>query len=268
MDDDLGIEWRVSFRCDDKPGLLIRESPVVVDGLAKTPLWSELQVQGVWSEEHERVEPTGPLGSIASIKKLVKSGKAVYLARGDRDALLERSRPDVRLEISPDNTGLALRAIVRVESLARVGVAAVDAYADMLADLAVRWRSSGVRMTEAWACPTRRSTPFVYPQMRPPRVTRPSRQRNAIVDVLDAKIPDSPRHPETAIATRALAIAAVPEGVRRRERDGVVILRWVDDPCDAAAIAKAAAHERWLYALLPSSPEPPYNEDGDLRLPG
>lgn len=262
MDDGFGIAWRVSFRSDASAQYLIRQAGTVVDRLAKTPLWAELQVQGAPGR------PAQPLGKVAELKKLLRNNESVFLARGDRDALLDRDGTDVRLSIETMENGLALTAIVRGEPLARIGVAAIDAYADVLADLAISWRGQA-RLSEAWAQPVRRSPPFSYPRVRPPRVTRPFREPSAIVDVLDTKLADSPMYPDTASGTRALARAELPAGVDRRERDGIVILRWLDDPCDAVAAAEAAArHEQWLYEVLPTSTAPGWNVEGDLRLTG
>lgn len=268
MSDGFGLVWRVSFVCGEKPGLLRRESPAVISALAKSPLWSELQVYGA-SSAYDRAAPLAKaIKGVAGLKTLVKQGGSLFLARGDHNAFREPAGSDLRVSISPSETGIALRAEIRGGTLERLRLAAIDACAEMLADLAVRFRSQGGRMTEACAFPARRSPPFEYPRIRPPRVTRPFRQANAIVDVLDTCIPDSTKHPETRAATCALATAALPAGVTRRVRDGVVIQRWVEDPCDEAEAARAAAaHERWLYEHLPSTPAPGYNDAGDLRMP-
>lgn len=262
MTSELGIVWSASFRCEEE-GLLMKESPHVIDALTKTPFWPEFRIRAVWDDDERRVGEAEPLGSLASIKKIVKSGETLYLARDNVD----RARTNLRVEIGAGPTGIAIGAIFCGSALEQMGLSALDSFADLLADLAVPWRARGVRLSEASAEPISRPTPFTYPRIRPPRVTKPTRQRAAVVDVLDAKMPASAKHPQTAVATKALAIASVPENVTRRERDGVVIIRWVNDPCNGDELAAAsAAHERWLYALLPSTPDGAYNEDGDLRL--
>lgn len=260
---ELGIWWQAGFVCREKPGFLLKESPRVLDALAETPFWPRFRARAVWDYDEKRVGTGEPLGSLASLKKLVKSGEALYLA----DDPIETAATRLRVQISASEAAIALRAHVGGEVLRDMGLLALDSFADLIADLTALWRPRGVRMPDASAEPTARPGPFAYPRIRPPRVVKPARQRAAIMDVLDARIADSATHPATSIATRALAIASVPDFVTRRERHGVVIIRWVNDPCSEAEMAAgAAAHERWLYEVLPSTRDDRYNEAGDLRL--
>jgi hypothetical protein len=94
VSDGFGIVWRASFRNEDEPGLVMRESPTLIDALAKTPLWPELQVYAAWSGEG-KAPPATRLGTLAPLEKLVAGGQTLYFARGDGDALRNRDQSDM-----------------------------------------------------------------------------------------------------------------------------------------------------------------------------
>lgn len=257
-----GIYWKVAFRCDDEPGFLTSQLGAVVDRLAKLALWKELQVHGAIGK------PAVKLPALAALKKKLESSRdrTLFLARGGKDALLERFGAEVRVSIEDVDGGLVLTALVKGDALARLGAAgAIDEYADAIADLTEAWRPRA-QLLEAWAAP--HEPGFKYPRVRPPQITKPRRVLGSVADVLDARIPDQP-HEEIAVVTRALAVAELPDGVVRRQREGVVLLRWVADPGDRAAVAAACTrHERWLLDLLPSSDAAGWNAEGDELLTG
>ena len=99
---------------------------------------------------------------------------------------------------------------------------------DALIVLRDRWRGQAALVT-AYAEPFA-AVPLVYPRVRPPRhADRPVAA--IIVDVVDPTF-----EPVEAVdvarleQAKAIAAASVPPGVERREHDGLVALRWVDDP--------------------------------------
>jgi hypothetical protein len=97
---DFGILWRVSFRAETRD-LLKSQSPRVIDALASSPFWNDLNVRATWNHRADDIGEPQPLGTTTSIKKLVKSGESVYLGRDhvSRDA-------DLRFEIGTSPSGM------------------------------------------------------------------------------------------------------------------------------------------------------------------
>lgn len=261
-DDGYGISWRAAFRCDDEPSWLAQQTDTVVDELARTALWTELQVFGSSGSRGR------PFKGVAAVKKALRDGQIITLARGDEGATVRRTSSPARATIETQAGALTLTAHVRGESLARLGALALTEYSEMLVELIRRWRPHA-RLAEAWAFPIDHPRSFTYPRLRPPRVTSPFRNLNAIVDVLDPTFTETPRNRANLVATRAMAIAELPPGVVRSEHDAVVVQRWVEDPRDRAAVEAACTrHECWLTSLLPTKTAPGWTEDGDQLLGG
>jgi hypothetical protein len=73
----------------------------------------------------------------------------------------------------------------------------------------------------------------------------------AVVDLIDVGFHRAD-DPLARPAEVELAGAPVPDGVHRDERDGVIVLRWIDDIGDKPALdAASEAHEDWIDRYLP-----------------
>lgn len=260
-DASFGIHWRVVFLCEAEPRWFFAHTGDVVDALAATALWSELTLVGAPRTRGRRFEGR------AAIERALR-GSVVLVSPRDGGTSLEREHSHVRVTIEPQDGALAMTLMVRDAALERSGPKALTDVADAVAVLTTRWRSHA-QLVEAWCHPFRLGGEFRYPRARPPQRTHPFRPTGAIVDVLDAAFLGTPRTEAVRAATQAMVVATVPAGVTRTERDGVICLRWVDDPRDQRAVAAACGeHERWLLAIVPATRAPGWSPDGDERLDG
>jgi len=104
-----------------------------------------------------------------------------------------------------------------------------------------------------------------YPRARPPRRDTQLRA-NAVLDAI------SPAYHEEHDTRRRDAIQAMmseplPGGAERFTRDGLVIIRWVDDLINLAEVARQMSRrEQWLNRIVQPPVEGGYNARGDQEI--
>lgn len=259
-----GIDWHVVFRFPGgstsnvwfrRPGEVER----LIASLVSLSLWSDLQVIG-----HDSM-PGQPVGGPDEVSAMIRrhDGGRFALARGAPRTAQFVDESDVSIALDLNFVWLDVKIRVGGAALDRLGLAVLSEGIALVMALHDAWRSHA-HLVMARVAPFS-DEPFVYPRIRPPR--QASRRVDAVVDVLEAAVPedDTIRH-LTADANR-LAAAAPPPDVQRSEHGGLVIMRWVDDPREADQVGAAAGrHEQWLSQHIETRPAPGWNERGDQAV--
>lgn len=232
------IIWVTSYRMRDPrwfhDAAMIED---LVELLAATAWWPRLEVMGASTAGT-------PIGDRAEVKRrlLGTRGYWVLAQGGPRTTIyLDESEAWIKLDISPGYLGLSAGA--SDSALAEMKARVIDDFLDLLCALRRRW-GDRAELGDATCTP---GGDFSYPAPTPPRIA--NRPLHAVVDVLDVAVSQY---------GEAIAAATPPPGCQRLERDGLLILRMVTDPCDQQAVQQAAAaHEAWIGPVI----DAPIDED-------
>ena len=180
--------------------------------------------------------------------------RAITLARGGPRAAqwTDEAELDLELRVAP---GLVeIRMEFAEEALRRHRRAAIDEMLALIFTLNSAWQPHA-QLAHGLAFP--RPDSIHYRRVRPPRLGL--RATAALVDVVD---------PGYSAESLAIAEAKTPPDVQRIERDGLVALRWIDDPTDQTAVATACSrHEQWIVQIVETKIELGWNAQGDLGVP-
>lgn len=230
-----------------------RKVESLVAAILGTSLGAELRAAGVQGA-------TEPAASLAEAQALVATGRPqVYsLTRAPGDGLvavtMTLATTGFTLHVRCNDSALVARSATVLEDLLEV------AFAVRRAEVAAGLRYGFVEPI------VRRLAGYDYPRPRPPR----RHAKLAVGAVLDLVDPAFHRAVASDEQAGALAMAAgpLPASARREEREGLVLVRWVDSLEDEAALARAcAAHEEWLGQVSTTTIDGNYTELGDEREP-
>jgi hypothetical protein len=247
-----GVQWNaradLTGQAPDRPWFAEPATLVIaVELLAATELWPLLTVIG------QRGEVGVPLGTTSQVLDMIVAGApcVTVLAAGPPIAAqqLDLAELSISLDVMPGAFGLQIR--VEGAALDRLGRAVLDDGIALLCGLHQAW-ADRARWLDGYAAPFSTGR-FIYPRPRPPRAA--SHSVRAIVDVC---APGS-----------ALAVATTPAGATRSAcADGVVVLRWADDPRDVDAVGRASGrHEAWLASVIETRIADGWNQLGDAHVP-
>ena len=210
-----------------------------VDALSTTALWEHLPSLSVGGAAGK------PRGSVSAVKTAFMSGRNEYsLLRGGDTATSKSTTAYVTIEYGA--AGVQITTGVQGTDVEMLGQIALDDFFTMLCAVHDRLKAHAhvVRAT-AWT-DWNENTP--EPELRCKWPLR------AIADVAE---PDRPKTDGDKFweAGHTIANAKPPARVTRTTHGGLVMLRWVDDPTDAAAAdAVAVKHEAWVKTLLETTP--------------
>jgi hypothetical protein len=219
----------------------------VVDAVAKTIWWPRLDVVGVSSM------PGRPRGTIADVKDLVaktghgcKGSTRITLAEGGANAALALEAASwFAIDVMPSY--LQLGAETTGEALREMGSASLSDVIALSLQLNTEWKDLA-HFQSGVAFPTGEFA-RKYPRVQPRRTA--DRPLHAIVDILDPTYEAYDGKDWHIPQTRAVAAAAAPTDMARSEHDGVVVMRWIEDPSDPeATMAAARRHELWMSGVI------------------
>lgn len=224
------------------PGWFHDEARVrrVVDAILDTRLGALMSYAGV-------VRKAKAAPSRDAIAALIATGKDGMYAI--QDAARPR-RAYVTLTISANMLGLETRVFEPELSARRASVL------DDVAAIGAAARASGALsgLVTGWVRPlTESAADYVVDRSKPRASRRHEAMRSlAVVDLIDVAFhTGSGRRAKPAEVT--LARSSLPPGARREEHDGLVTIRWADDPTDKASLDRACeAHEDWIDQHLPT----------------
>lgn len=244
-----GITWLAMFRFSDPDWFARRAATdLVVDTVAASPWWNEVDHLG------KDAMPGKPRGSVEAMRKAVAAAgrERWVLGRGSPGACVFTEQGEAWFKIDVMAGYLELGAGADGEVFARLGPAVLTGGIDAVVALRDAWKDRA-HLQFASAFPVAEPS-FEYPRVEPRRTA--SWTLRSIVDIVDPTF-EPYDDDETLLAeSRAIAKARAPRGVTRTVHDGVVVLRWTDDPRDRAAVAAAAGrHEAWLVNVIPTEPE-------------
>jgi len=239
-----GILWS-TILLHDEPTWFAKKERVarVVDAFAATRWWAELQVMGI---DGGSGRPIGSPDAARAFAACGKRGRYAF-ARGAPSVIEALEEASCRVELGVQPHGLELKAFAAAESLDRLASACLDDVIELLAGLRFS-RRGDEKMYYAFAVP--RLNQLELPRSTP-RPAGIAARIDAIVEMVDLAIPVTPGNANLTSFTGPIGRADPPHGVARDDRDGLVILRWVDDPRDRATVSDAASrHEAWLLSAL------------------
>lgn len=211
-------------------------------------------------------------GSYGAARPLKKPGAlAAAIAKGKAGSYQALDAEDeqtaaIRVNFDLEDTGLNVTVMV--------GDAAYRARAQTLLDdieqiglgLCALMRPLGAGLALGFAHPMARGI-YRYPQVRPP-VSHPRLETAAILELFDLAFHRGEHEDALGAEIEALATAPIPAGVVRHTRDGLVVMRWIDDLADDLAVARAAGrHEQWMAGLADVKRPDSYTPQGDKRVP-
>jgi hypothetical protein len=241
-----GIYWLAMYRFSDPGWYASRAATdLVVDTVAASPWWNEVDHLG------KDAMPGKPRGSVEATRRAVVAGGRGrwVLGRGSPAACVFTDQGEAWFKIDVMEGYLEIGAGADNDVLARLGPAVLTGCIDAVLALRDAWKGRA-HLQFSHAFPV--ATPsFEYPRVEPRRTS--SWTLSSILDIADPTF--EPYDDDEALLTesRAIAKARPPRGVTRTVHDGVVVLRWVDDPRDRAAVAAAAGrHEAWLVNVIPT----------------
>jgi hypothetical protein len=233
----------------------------VIDLLASTSLWPELQVFGTGFEYGEPL-----VKDLAALKQRIASKPDIYIfARGGARAAAHTEEAQVAVEIDLSPSQVELKFQAGDVALERLGRQFLDDVTNIFVQLLQLWRGK-TNLVWCAAVPVGQPT-FVYPRPRPPRKAVYHRSLNAIVDIVMNGPAPAGSYPFAVAESQAIAAATPPAGVVRSAHPNAVVLRWVDDPRNRNAVALAAGrHEAWMTGLVNTELLSGWNEHGDRQL--
>ncbi len=214
-----------------------RYTDPLVELVAKTAWWPKLEVLGSDNSD-TGPQPLGPLGQrVDEVQRRIVGGRGRFtLAQGSPRAATYTDESEAFLQIDQAPGYLSLALGASGAALADLKEHALDDVIELVLALRRAWPGK-IQLTHASAAP---GGDFSYNRMDPPRAA--VRPLHAIADLFDPAADDE---------ERALAEAAPPAGAKRQEREGLTILRLVDDPSQLAKVqAAAASHERWMADVI------------------
>lgn len=244
--DSYGITWLAMFRFSDPSWFASRAATdLVVDTVAASPWWNEVDHLG------KDAMPGRPRGSIEATRKVVAAGgrERWMLGRGSPGACVFTEQGEAWFKIDVMEAYLELGAGADGEVLARLGPAVLTGGIDAVLALRDAWKDRA-HLQFARAFPVAEPD-FEYPRVEPRRTA--SWTLSSVVDIADPTFEPYDDDETLFTESRAIARARPPRGVTRTVHDGVVVLRWADDPRDRAVVAAAAGrHEAWLVNVIPT----------------
>jgi hypothetical protein len=248
-EDSFGLEWRLHMKAEHEWYRKRERLGSLIDALAKTKAWQELEELYF---KHERVSVKSM--SAADVKPYIANGRWLprWLASADRQATLE-------IDVATFDLGLRLR--LRDAALARVGQAAVDEIAEVLASWARAHGGEGKVLAHVGAFGPGYAprTTFVDPNVQPARDL--SFRADALVTIVTRLEEEKEEDPDEDLAVlvtrrmgrehrqqiRRVAAAQGPLGGSRTDEGDLVVVKL---PCkveDRASISAAAdAHTAWI----------------------
>jgi hypothetical protein len=220
----------------------------LVELVAKTGWWPKLEIMG-WSNSDYAPRPLAPLEErVEEVFRRLIGGEGEWtLVKGDARAAAFTNETDLFLSLDLRPGYFAIAAGASGNQLEELKGHALEDLIELILGLRRAWPEE-IQLTHASAAP---GGNFSYDRMKPPRVAR--RPLHAIADLFD---------PQASEEERALAHAEPPPGSRREERDGVTILRCVDDPSNVSAVrAAASVHERWMADVIQAPVDDEWTEE-------
>lgn len=244
--DRYGIYWLAAYRFADPRWYASRAAvDLMVDTVAASPWWNEVDHLG------KDAMPGKPRGSVEATRRAVAAGgrECWVFGRGSPGACVFTEQGEAWFRIDVMEGYLEIGAGADNEVLARLGPAVLTGCIDAVLALRDAWKDRA-HLQFARAFPV--ATPsFDYPRVEPRRTA--SWTLSSILDIADPTFEPYDDDESLFTESRAIARARPPRGVARTVHDGVVVLRWVDDPRDRAAVAAAAGrHEAWLVNVIPT----------------
>lgn len=256
-----GIAWVIDFKFFDVAWWRdTAQIAAAVDVLAEARWWREFHMLA------RGYGDAAPFDSLDEVKAAIATGEPAIatVGRGAPSVAVWHDDPDAVLKLEAAASGFHIMFRLMRDSLARHADAVLADTREAVLTLASRWRAAG-RLAYCVGFPYPPNQ-IAYPRVRPPR--RPHRRLDAVLDIVDPELPPGLVGPIPSDDARALATAPMPSNVEREERDGVVAMRWVQDPTDVAQMAIAcAAHERWAAPLLYGEIYEGWNAAGDSEIP-
>jgi hypothetical protein len=211
----------------------------LVDALSATGLWQHLPLLSTAGSTAKS------RGSDTTVKTAFMSGKNEYSLLCGGDTTFDESTT-AYVTIQYGSAGVQISTCVRDESVETLGKIALDDFFTMLSGLHDRLKPHAhvVRAT-AWT---------EWNDNTPDSELTCAWPLRAIADVVE---PGRPKKDDRFWeAAQTIATAKPPARVSRSTHGGLVMLRWIDDPMDAAAAdAAAVKHEAWIKTLLDTAPE-------------
>lgn len=243
-----------SFVVDDKRWIESQTKvAAVVEAIAETALGGRLCCAGVQGSAK-------PVASRQELVARVATGKPeVYaLTQAPRD-------PQLTVVLTLAAAGFTVHVRCHEALYSERSATLIDDFLESC--LAIKRTSVPAGLRFGYLAPqVRQLARYVYPRPRPPR--RHTRLAvGAILDLVDPSFHRAVASEEQAGAL-AMAEGPLPTSARREQRDGLVLVRWIDSLEDEAALARAcAAHEEWLGQVANATIDGNYTELGDEREP-
>jgi hypothetical protein len=247
-----GICWTIWFRFAQDRWVDDRTmTDRVVDAVAQTAWWPRMSVVGVASMPGRR------RGSIDNVKDLIakvghgcKGSTRITLAEGDANAAQGLDTASwFAIDVMPSY--LQLGAEASGEALRELGSASLSDVIALSLELNREWKDRA-HFQSGVAFPTGE-----FARKYPPVLPRHTADRplHAVVDVLDPTFEAYDGKDWQIAQTRVVAAATPPSDVSRSEHDGVIVMRWIDDPRDPEATMTAARHhETWMRGVIETRP--------------
>ena len=211
----------------------------LVDAFSATELWEHLPLLSVADSAAK------PRGTVSAVKTAFMSGKNEYsLLLGGDTTLSDETTAYMTVEYG--SAGIQILTCVQNESVESLGKIALDDFFTILSALhdSLKAHAHLVRAV-AWTD---------WDDNTPDSELNCAWPLRAIADVVE---PGRPKADDQFWeAAQTIATSKPPARVTRSTHKGLVMLRWIDDPTDAAAAdAAAVKHEAWIKTLLETTPE-------------
>lgn len=215
--------WIIELRFDDRP-MWYREPArvrLVIERLARTAWWREVAGAGAGAIDKAARDATGEKG-------------VTRIATKDASVRIERQ----------GTSNLIVHLVAMPPAIARLGRHAIADVVPLVCDLLNAFRGRAT-LTHAYGQPYSNWWDR-YASLEPSADRLPSHA--SVVTLLDPHARQDIHHNEQLAATRALALLPPPPEAQRIERDGLVILTFLDDISDPERAAAASrAHSRWQH---------------------
>lgn len=210
-------------------------------------------------------------GRYGAARPLKKPGAlAAAIAKGKADAYqaldaVDEQTAAIRVNFDLDDTGLNVTAMVGAGAYRANASTLLDDIEQLAVGLHTRMRPLGAGLALGFAHPMARGI-YRYPRVCPP-VSHPRLETAAILELLDLAFHRGEHEDALGAELEALATAPIPKGVVRQAREGLVVMRWIDDLADDRAVARAAGrHEQWMAGLANVKRSDSYTPQGDRRV--
>jgi len=223
----------------------------IVDALARQPFFGELKLAG---PDGEAVR----FKTVDEAKKLVATGTDDGVALQDVDG----ARKAV-FRIAPFDGSMEIRIRIGGAPLRRHRKTILDQIAALATDVREQLaRVAGLQFGYAFPI-DQRTNVFEYPRPRPPR-EHASIAVSSVLDLIDLPFHRSKHADAAGDGAERLVKSDLPAFAKKIEKDGLVVIRWVEDVGDLNDLARgAAAHEKWIGQHLPTTILHGFNDLGD-----